>query len=342
MRGLSERLRVDLANHRRDRADHRGDRALPRIAGTVGGDRRRAIGRPGITRRAALAGGIAAMSVLTDYPDYSGHVAHADQIAATGVPLLTKSTLLYRQAIVNLGAGQSASTGVLPVSQIGYEVLVSAQTGAASANPFARVALQWTDSTTEFIVATDTFVMPMATDAGGFTVIGRGPTKADELNITVTNFDTTTAPVIALTALANSRVYPADQWRWAGTADAGRTVPGYALAALNPDETVLGFVGGISLGAGAAGTWLFGMSPGGPVQLSYNFAGVTPANIRVHVFPLPTGLYSGQNDLAGDTVANLSDSLTFRATRSPLAVEIGNTATAGTLTGSMAMVGTLC
>lgn len=282
------------------------------------------------------------MSVLTDYPDYSPHVAHADQIAATGVPLLTKSGLLFRQAIVNLGAGQAASTGVLPVSQIGYEVLVSAQTGGASANPFARVAMAWTDSTTGFIVATDTFMMPMATDAGGFTIIGRGPTKADGLNITVTNYDTVTAPVIALTALQNSRVYPADQWRWSGTADAGRTVPGYTLAALNPDETVLGFVGGISLAAGAASTWLFGMSPGGPVQLSYGLAGVAASNIRVHVFPLPTGLYSGQNDLAGDTVANLSDSVTFYATRSPLAVEVGNIATSGTLSGSMAMVATLC
>lgn len=282
------------------------------------------------------------MSVLSDYPDYSPHVAHADQIAATGVPLLTKSTLVYRVAIPSIGAGLAPNSGILPISQTGYEILVSAQAGAGSTNPYGKVYLQWIDSTTGFIVATDTFYTLQAVESGGFVIAGRGPTKADQVEITVQNYDTVTSGAWTITMLQNSRVYPADTWGFANFADNGRTIPGQTLAGLPGDETSLGVVQGISVPAGGNGTWLFGLATGGPVQLGVAFGGVTPANIHVHIFPIPTGNYSGQKDLADYAISDLGAAITFNPPRAPVAVQLINLATSGTLTGDMVMVRTLC
>lgn len=266
------------------------------------------------------------MSVLPDYPDYSPHVATASQVAATGVPLLTLSNRLYQQATPSLGHGATAGSGHLAVTQIGYEVLINAQFGAGTANPFCQVDLVWVDTTTGFTIARDTYYVPGATAAGGWLTVGKGPTKANQLDVNVTNLDTVNPVTLGVTVLQNSRVYPIDVWRWRNDVDAGLTIPGFTLPSLPADTALLGAVSGASIGASATVSWLAGMAPGDLVN--YNF-GVTASTYRTHVFPAPAGIYGASPELvptvadAGGTVGHFQ----FIAPAGPMIVQIANTST---------------
>lgn len=277
------------------------------------------------------------MSVVADYPDWSPHVAHADQIAATGVPLLTKSTRLYQQAFINVGPGATASTGQLSVSQIGYEVVINTQAGTPSTSPFCRVSLTWTDSTTGATVATDTYIVPMAASPGLFPVVGRGPTKADELTLTVKNLDTVTAPSVSVIVLQNSRVYPADRWSWANPAMGSVTVPGFTKAVLPNDQSVLGIFSDLNVPASSSVPILCGMAPGQMVNLAGNTAGVSPGSITINVTTKPDSEYTPNGIVLRASLTTAAFQFQFIAPAAPLEAIWNNNATSGTLivTGMM-------
>jgi hypothetical protein len=278
------------------------------------------------------------VSVVTDYPDFSPHVATAQQVAATGVPLLTKNTRVYQQAFTNVASGAAASTGLLAMGQIGYEVLVNARCNGAATNPFAEIRMTWTDSTTGFTLGSDTFITPMSGSATPWAVIGRGPTKADEVTVTVTNLDSLTAPSITITVLQNSRVYPTDNWNWNNASVAGLTVPGFALPTLPNDESVLGIVSNVNVAAGAVNTWLLGMATSGQVIVTTSFSGVTTTNIRCHIYPQPNSKYGSSIDLVAFTATANNTSMPYNPPRAPVILVVSNGATTGTLTGEVAVI----
>jgi hypothetical protein len=266
------------------------------------------------------------VSVVTDYPDFSPHVATAQQVAATGVPLLTLSNRLYQQATPNLAHGAVAGSGHLAVTQIGYEVLINAQFQAGTANPFCQVDLVWTDTITGFVIGFDTYYVPGATRSGGWLTVGRGPTKANQLDVNVTNLDTVNPVTLGVTVLQNSRVYPTDIWRWRNDANAGAVIPGFTLPTLPSDTALLGAVNSASIPASSTVTWLAGMAPGDLVN--FNIA-VTNGNYRMHVYPMPSTLYGASCELV-PTVApggGTTGSVQFIAPAGPMIVQVGATTT---------------
>lgn len=279
------------------------------------------------------------MSVTTDYPDWSPHVANASQIAATGVPLLTKSTRLYQQATNNVGHGATASSGILPVSQPGYEIIVTAQFAAGTAIPFVEIQLTWTDSTTGFVIATDSFYAPGATQLGGLPVRGHGPTKADELTIGVTNLDTVNTVNITVTALQNSRVYAHDVWRFANSSASGKTVPGFTLAGLPDDESVLGLITGGAIPASGSASWLGGIGHGGWVNWAGNTAGPAFASLFMTIFAQPVGVYGGGGIVLRQQLSQAAFTYQCKAPRAPLLFEVTNTATTTGTVSFLATVG---
>lgn len=272
------------------------------------------------------------MSVVADYPDYSPHVAHADQIAATGVPLLTKSSRLYQQADPNLGPGVTHSTGNLTVTQIGYEVLITLAYTTAPTNPFVEVTLTWIDSTTGFTITADTFYAPGPSPSGSISVHARGPSKADILNVSYTNLASAGLVTVGLTVLNNSRVYPHDMVRWINSTVRGSTFAGFTLATLPDDNAVLGTVSAGTLIASGNSQWLVGPGLGGWVNLAFALATVTPSSIIVTVYGRPSSAYGGTAYAFRTVATALAGSFTFKSPSSPMMVEFNNSSTtAGTV-----------
>lgn len=264
------------------------------------------------------------MSVLTDYPDWSPHVAQAQQIAATGVPLLSKSQRLYQQAFTNLGHGATASTQALSVTQIGYQVSVTASFPAAATLPFCKVQLSWTDSALGQQVDTDTFMMPGATSPAFFIIRGRGPAKADTLTVNVTNLDSAQVVSGSITVSQNSRVYPDARWGWVNATDNGLAVPTFTVMRLPPDEGCIGILDNQSIPANTVSTFLSGMHDG-PIQMSYEMNTGSAANLALRLSAQPGGIYSGGNTVY--SAVNPPATVQLAGPRAPMRLQVVNSAT---------------
>lgn len=198
---------------------------------------------------------------MTDYPDWQTPQSHADKIAATGVPLLALATLLLQQSF-NPAAGLTQSSAALAVPQIGYDITVTGSFGVAPSSPFIRVQLEWTDAGTSTRIATDTFIVPAATNPGVFTVHGRGPSKGDTVTVHVTNLDVSQTVLATVLLLSTSRIPVTDTWHWDNGLNVGSVVQGWTLPTLPADESVLGMADAVTIGAGANTAWLIGMHDG--------------------------------------------------------------------------------
>jgi hypothetical protein len=272
------------------------------------------------------------VSVLADVPDYSPHVATAAQVAATGVPLLTKSGLIVNFPVTGLAHGASAGPGTVAVSQPGYEVIVNPQFPAGATSPFVEITLQWTDSSTGAGTAIDSFIVPGCTNASGLFVTGRGPTKGDRLTISITNLDTTNSVNCTLEVLQNSRIYPADVWRFNNKIANIVTIPNFTTPSFPDDQSCLGTVTGMVLNPSQTGSVIMGIGTGGPVTLTIEASGPVPTNARFHAYALPTSVYGATPPLIAYQAANLNQQYTFNPPRAPWLFQAVNTGTAGTLT----------
>lgn len=324
MRALSERRRRYRADHRGYRADYRGDRPVSRAGGETGRGNGDAAADARLTRRAAILAGVAAVSVLTDYPDYSPHVAHADQIAATGVPLLTKSTTVANTAWTVAG-GQKIQVNTYNIAQIGYEVILSGYQQAAGTSGFVEIAFQWFDSTSNFLVGSDSWICAVGPNSSSaWLTVGHGPTKADQVEVTVKNLDPAAGATGQLTLLQNSRVYARDDWHWVNSFNAGNSVPGFTVATLPDDESVLGIVTALAIPAGATSTLLFGMH-NGLVAVGLDMNSGLLSSLAVRIAAEPASVYGANYPIV--SYASPPPVFQVAGTRSPLAVALANNAT---------------
>lgn len=168
-------------------------------------------------------------------------------VAATGVPLLTRSTLLNQQTSVSLTIGAVSTLGPFNVSQIGYEMILSSfqPTGVLS---FFKVELQWSDSVTGAITGFERWWLVPGSAIGSPHVInGIGPTKGDRLTVIITNHANSTGSITySYTLLQNSRVYAEDKWRTQGFSAAGQSGPGQDVVS----NVLASVTSGLAAGAG--------------------------------------------------------------------------------------------
>lgn len=135
-----------------------------------------------------------------------------NNIAVTGVPLLSLATSLLNLGSTAIAANGTNNQGPLTISQIGYEIFISVSSNAGSLNPFLQVALTWTDSVTGNTVAKETWYLA-GSSASPQTYMGTGPTKGDRLSISFKNLDTVNSVTVQCGFAGNSRVYVRDDWR---------------------------------------------------------------------------------------------------------------------------------
>lgn len=264
------------------------------------------------------------MSVITDYPDNAPHVATASQIAETGVPLLTASSVITGPGTFAIAGGGSKTYAVSNLAQIGYEALVTASFPAAATVPFIEVSLAWRDSVTNARMWSDSFIVPGATSPAFWVTRGRGQSKADQLIVTVTNLDPAQTVTYNLTVFQNSRIPPTDIWQWDNNSDNGSAIPGFSLPKLPDDESVLGILDGVTIAASQQNTYLFGMWDG-LVNIGYEVNTGTASNLTIKIRPAPDGQYSTHNIIYSAT--GPPSNFQVAGNRAPLRVIVANAAT---------------
>lgn len=274
---------------------------------------------------------------MTDYADWQEPQAHATAISTTGVPLLTGSTLLFQQLSHVIGGHGTTGSLFLPVTQIGYDFAISVNVSAAATEPFVLVNMKWFDSVTGISTGSDSFICPGADGSTSWLTIGAGPTKGDQCIITITNQDGNNTTV-SYTLLENSRVYARDDWHWVNIDDEILTIPGWTVAGLVPDESVLGVLSGATVAASTTDTWLLGMSSTGPVNVVGNVSGVAASAVVINLLAAPASYYGGGADLQHFTPTAAGFMFSYMPPRGPVALQVSNTATTGTLTFNLMAV----
>lgn len=263
---------------------------------------------------------------MTDYPDWQNPAANALQIAAAGVPLLTKSVAVLSLAGQVIAAGAQYRSAPFPVSQVGYELQVNAQVGAAATVPFAKVQLNWMDSATGITVSTDTFYMPMSLVLPGFLVNGRGPSKADCVAAVITNLDPAQPATVTFTLLQNSRIYLVDQVEWNNDVARASAVPGYTLAGLPSNTEVLGYLNQVNVAATSTAAYLAGTGSGRRARLTVATGAASPANVKVNLYPYPPLAAPWTLPLVPQVPPAADYTAEFIAPRFPLLLQVQNLA----------------
>lgn len=138
-----------------------------------------------------------------------------NNIATTGVPLLTKSTLVKNQAAVSQNAGTVNQSATFSMGQIGYEIFLNIFCTTGNFLSFYHLGLSWFDSATGIQTGQEDywFVPGSGAGANSHSIIGSGPTKGDQLIITSEVPATSSAAVThSYVVLQNSRVYAEDNF----------------------------------------------------------------------------------------------------------------------------------
>lgn len=272
------------------------------------------------------------MSVTTDYPDFSPHVALAQQVAATGVPLLHGANVLLNSSNVVIPASGHQIYTSVAFTQPSYEIFVSCFANAASGNPFAELTLTWTDSVSGITIARDIVTCAAGSVVSGWVTFGRGPTKADLLSVQAGNLDAAHSMTFSITVLQTSRIFDRDTWRWDNNGNSGNAIPGFTLPALPDDDAILGTVNGGAIIANGNSEWLFGPGYGGTVTFSFAITTTPIASIIVTMIARPTTIYGNTAYLFRGTFTSGSNSISFKPSRSPILLQVNNSsATAGSL-----------
>lgn len=235
---------------------------------------------------------------MTDFADWQGPTANAAQIKATGVPLIAKSVTVSAPNSQQVGPQADYASAVTDIAGTGYEILVNAQVPSSAATPFAQVTLNWIDSTSGVTVWRDYWIMPAAEPTSKFVIYGHGPSKADQVQVVVTNLDSAETMTIEYWLLGNGRSYSKDDWRWDNYTNSLVTVPGWTLATLPNDPSYLGAVNGITLAAGASSTYLFGMYNGPLIIVSDVTAGAL-SDLVLNITPQPGSSFTPNNTVFG-------------------------------------------
>lgn len=166
--------------------------------------------------------------MTVDYPDYQTPAAHADQIAATGVPLLHRADSLAN-ATINLTTIPSTRTaGPFTVGQICYELWLSLENQAASATgTYITCEMQWTDSVTGLLLGRRKYKMVAGPNGSPHTLKISGPVHADTVTIIFGIVsDSTSACTVIYQLLGTSRLYGRDTMRSTQPNAEGYIIPG--------------------------------------------------------------------------------------------------------------------
>ena len=266
------------------------------------------------------------MSSTTDFPDWSPHVAAAQQISVTGVPLLTKPAVVVNQGTVTLTPNQVFSYGTQPLNQPGYALYCAVSFPAGTSAPFVQLQLNWLDSVLGVTVAADNFICTGGPTGTMFVTRGGGLVKGDQLIAKVRNLDLSQNATVNFYLVQDSVVRRRDEISWWNDFDGPILVPSHTLPSLPADESSLGMLSNFAVAASTTTLLLFGMWDG-LVEFGYKMNTGAAASLTLSIRPQPDSYYTPQDTIF--SAAAPTSPFQVTCPRAPLLVSLKNTATTG-------------
>lgn len=216
-----------------------------------------------------------------------------NNIATTGAPALSKSTLLTSGNNTVLAANGTLTLSTFSLNQPSFEFFLQAQYSTANGtNPYVYVVCNWFDSVTGLLIDKETFVTGVGNFSGN-TIPTRikGPSRGDQIQVKIYNLDPAQAIKFSYTLLVNSRFVFAEQIDWAvDDFENNITLPGHTLATFLPDSRTLGTFTNTALAASGTDSPVF-PPHAGPAYINVWETGVSGANMQVSVQPVPNTIY---------------------------------------------------
>lgn len=134
-------------------------------------------------------------------------------IAVTGTPLLALSTVFANPGAQTFTAGQSRTYGPGSFGQISYEIAISLISNASETNPSFTVTLNWSESASGQVVASENWYLCGGPGSSANVYSGTGRAKGDTLTVTVTNNGTLSSGSCRVIITQSSRLYIKDDFR---------------------------------------------------------------------------------------------------------------------------------
>lgn len=164
-----------------------------------------------------------------------------------GVPLLALNNKLDAQQSKALTPGGSYVSPLLSINQPSYDFEIDFSFPAGTTQPWFEVQLGWSDSVlNSAALSTERWFMTGGS-RGLSTYAGRGLTKGDTLQVTVTNLDTVKTTTFNYGISQHSRLVQRDDIRSVAFAAPGDTL---VKAPSDPQDNVLAMAQAVALGIG--------------------------------------------------------------------------------------------
>lgn len=225
---------------------------------------------------------------------------------------------------------------------IGYDISLIVNTSAGSTVPFGVLGLKWinSDVANAPAVHTQRWIVPAgAAGTAGTLITGRGPGRAQYLQVNYTNEDTVNE-FVQMQLNSTARQADRDDLRW--DAIISPAVPTFGLPGGEPYTLQLGSVTTGTITPSNSKSWLFGMFAG-RTQLRVVVQGATGQHtVHVQGGPMPSSLFGTVNQFsqylpAGTNPGDNDQSFELDLARGPYQLTISNGDTAS-ITASAVLV----
>jgi hypothetical protein len=154
----------------------------------------------------------------------------------TGAPLTHGMTNLVSQGTVVAG-GATVVVGPFTVTRPGYISFFAAQFSGVPTVPLIGITVLWVDTVTGWSTAQEDWYIPGNQAFPGIKVYGKGPTKANSVQITIKNFDPAVTCTITTVFFDTTQHISRDDWR----SDSPVNVVGFTVPPLtDPFAGILG------------------------------------------------------------------------------------------------------
>lgn len=214
------------------------------------------------------------MSVGPGLPDFT--VSHT---------AMASDTLVIQESAQVIAPGTELVIPPVAMSSVGYAVSMDAVMAAGTANPLLRVFMGWSDPATGLVAGEEQWFTPCSAASPGASnglIIGRGPTKAGLLGVSIRNFDVAQAATVDFAAWQTGRLVTRDDWRSMPHAAAAGS---WSTPDYDPWANVLGWIQNAGVPGNGSNSWLMPLYAG---QASLSLEAGTYPGLAVSVTaPLP-------------------------------------------------------
>jgi hypothetical protein len=257
------------------------------------------------------------MSVLPGLDDFTGAQA-----------ALSADLNILQETGVVIAASGTVTYGPFAVNSPSYAVAIDALISASATFGLLLISMVWSDSETGLTVGAERWYFSGTTASPAISnglTFGRGPTKANQLTVTIDNYDPAQSATVDVAIWQSSRTATRDDWR--GNPNGGGYVT-YTVPNTESLSCALGWVTNHALAASGVVTYQCALYAG---QAAFEFVSSATGDVGIEILaPLPDRASGNWPVLLENAAIGELFTGTLVLPRCPVIVQITNSSAAST------------